>query len=267
MLGMSAEDLTNDMMNETREEVARRDEGKMINTMKPISRVFLLALALLGAPKIAGMFASAFSYEVIDPDGAFAWLYVHHLAQAAIFIVAILAIKQFQDVDFGFSWGKEKVGRRYVFLFSLFFCAYLVGSVPLYFANSLQLFAHPMTPRNIIGYLSFQLLHSGPSEELIFRAFAMTLLGRVLKGKILAGKISLANLAAAVIFGLAHVSISFAPFGVSYSAVQIVYAVVLGLFYGDCYEKTGSVFYPMMMHSITNVLSVGATIIATALLR
>lgn len=108
---------------------------------------------------------------------------------------------------------------------------------------------------------------TGPSEELIFRAFAITMLGLVLKGRVFSGKVSTANIVAAVVFGLAHVRFSFAPFQVSYSAMQVLYAAGLGLFYGDCYEKSGSVLYPMMMHSIGNVLSVTATILLTILVQ
>jgi membrane protease YdiL (CAAX protease family) len=85
------------------------------------------------------------------------------------------------------------------------------------------------------------------------------------RGRAFSGKVSLANIVAAVIFGLAHVSFSFAPFQVSYSPMQVVFSVALGIFYGDCYEKSGSVFYPMIMHSIGNVLSVSATILTTIL--
>ncbi len=102
---------------------------------------------------------------------------------------------------------------------------------------------------------------SGPSEELIFRGFAITMLALVIKGRIFKNQVSWTNIIAAAIFGVAHVKFSFAPFEASYSMFQVIYAIVLGLFYGDCYEKTKSVLYPMIMHSISNVVMVGATII------
>lgn len=118
----------------------------------------------------------------------------------------------------------------------------------------------------MLGQLSFQLLLSGPSEELIFRAFAITMLGIVIKNRVFNGKASAANIIAAVIFGLAHIRFSFAPFAVVYNPLQVVMAIVLGLFYGDCYEKSQSIYYPMMMHSISNIIMVGITIIATFIL-
>lgn len=238
----------------------------MTRVFKAICWVLFLTLILLGVPKLAGVIANAFDYRVVDPDGAFAWLFVHHIAQVAIFIAVIAGIRRPKPMDFKLGWGNVTIGKRCVLQFTLYFSMYLVGSLAFgILTESFQLFAFPMTARNVIGYLSFQLLMSGPSEELIFRAFAITILGLVVKGRVFSGKVSLANLVAAVIFGLAHMSFSFAPLSVSFSTPQIIYSIVLGLFYGDCYEKSGSVIYPMMMHSISNVLSVGATVIITAL--
>jgi uncharacterized protein len=114
-----------------------------------------------------------------------------------------------------------------------------------------------------MGQLGFQLFLSGPSEELIFRAFAITMLALVLKGRVFNGKVSVANIIAAFIFGLAHVGFLFAPFAVTYNSFQVILSVILGFFYGDCYEKPRSMYYPMIMHSISNVVMVGFTIIAT----
>lgn len=240
----------------------------MTKVFRSVCWVLFLALILLGVPKLAGAIANAFDYGIIDPDGALAWVFVHHIAQTAIFVAVIMAFRRLRPMDFKLGWGNVKVGKRYVLRFTLYFSIFLLGSFAFsILTKSLQPFAYPMTARNVIGYLSFQLLLSGPSEEIIFRAFALTMLGLVIKGLVFAGKASLANIVAALIFGLAHVSFSFAPFRVSYSAMQVVYATVLGLFYGDCYEKSGSVVYPMMIHSISNVLSVGSTVIITGLLQ
>ncbi|MGI6150155.1 MAG: CPBP family intramembrane metalloprotease [Firmicutes bacterium] len=236
----------------------------MAKTLKSLCWTLLLTVILLGIPKIAGAIASTFDYRAIDPDGAFAWLAVHHLAQAAIFSAIMVGIRKIRPLDFGLIWGNKKVGRQYVLRFILIFSVFMIGSMVItHLTNSFQPFSHPLTARNIVGYLGFQLFLTGPSEELIFRAFAITLLGLVLKGRGFSGKASLANIASAVIFGLAHVNFSLAPFQVSYAPIQVILAVVLGLFYGDCYEKSGSVFYPMIMHSIGNVLSVSATIVTT----
>jgi uncharacterized protein len=243
--------------------------------------VLLMAAILLGVPRLAGLVADQFDYSAIDPDGAFAWISIHHIVQALIFLVLILAISKLGGIQFGFGWGDRQVGWFYVRLFALIFAGYVVVSLIItILTGSFQGFQYPMTARNISGQLGFQLLLSGPSEELIFRAFAMTMLGLLITGTITQGetglgrvitsifgaKLSIVNLIAAVIFGLAHVRFTFSPFSASFSTGQVIYAIVLGLFYGVCYERSGSMIYPMIMHSISNVVAVGMSIIATLII-
>lgn len=236
----------------------------MKNVLKKILWVMVLSVLLLGVPKLSGMIASFSDYQAIDPDGAYAWISVHHVVQALIFLILIVLLKRFKPLEFGFGWGDKKAGRKYVLTFTLIFGAgSLVSHIITILTNSFQQFPYPLTATNILGQLSFQLLLSGPSEELIFRAFAITMLALVINDRVFKGKASAANLIAAVIFGLAHVRFSFAPFAVSYTPYQVLMSFVLGYFYGDCYEKTKSMYYPMMLHSISNIVMVGLTVIAT----
>jgi membrane protease YdiL (CAAX protease family) len=244
----------------------------MTKTMKKLLRsilwVLLLSLLLLGVPRLSGMIASLFDYQTIDPDGAYACISVHHIVQALIFIMIIILLNKLKPISYGFGWGNKEVGKKYVLAFALIFSAGSLGThILMIITSSFQEFAYPLTATNIIGQLSFQLLLSGPSEELIFRAFAITILALVIKVKLFNGNVSATNIIAAFIFGLAHVSFSLAPFAASYNPFQVLMAIVLGFFYGDCYEKSKSMYYPMMMHSISNVVMVGLTIIATVILQ
>jgi len=242
-----------------------------------IAWIVLMAMILLGVPRLAGAFANLFDYTAFDPDGAFAWISVHHIVQALIFPILMFAISKGSAIRFGFGWGDSTVGLLYVRMIALIYVVYAVVSMLIIvLSGSFQGFPYPLTMRNIVGQLSFQLLLSGPSEELIFRAFAITMLAFVVKDvvfrkdsgvgnavfKILGGNLSIANLMAAIIFGLAHVGFSFAPFSVSFNTFQVIYSIVLGLFYGVCYERSKSMVYPMAMHSITNVVAVSVSIVA-----
>jgi uncharacterized protein len=255
---------------------------KLQRILLQMTWVAFLTVVLLGVPRLAGAFANLFDYSTVDPDGAFAWFSVRHIAQAVIFLILMFIITRASGIRFGFGWGDSKVGLFYVRLFALIFAGYMVVSMLIVLATgTFQTFPYPLTTRNIIGYLGFQLLLSGPSEELIFRAFAITMLGLMVKGiligeetrfgrpvlTIFAGVLTVANLIAAIIFGLAHVRFTFAPFSVSYSLGQVIYATVLGLFYGVCYERSKSMVYPMMMHSISNVVAVAVVIVASLVIR
>jgi uncharacterized protein len=250
-------------------------------TLMQILYVLLMAALLLGVPRLAGLAADQFDYSAVDPDGAFAWISVHHIVQALIFLALMLTISKLGGVHFGFGWGDRQVGWFYVRLFALIFAGYVVVSLIItILTGSFQGFQYPLNARNISGQLGFQLLLSGPSEELIFRAFAMTMLGLLVTGTIargetgfgrvitsvFGGELSIVNLIAAVIFGLAHVRFSFNPLSASFSTGQVIYSIILGLFYGVAYERSGSMIYPMMMHSISNVVAVGMSIIATLIM-
>ncbi len=245
---------------------------------KQVLWVLFLTVLLLGVPRLAGAFASLFDYAAVDPDGAFAWISVRHIAQAVIFLILMLVISKVSAIRFGFGWGDRKEGLLYLRLFVLIYIGFIVVHrlIILLLTGSLPVFWHPLTARNIIGQLSFQLLLSGPSEELIFRAFAITMLALLVNGVVfsnkeagagkavftmLGGELSVANLIAAVIFGLAHMRFTFAPFSASFDTGQVIVAVILGLFYGVCYERSKSMIYPMIMHSFSNVVVVSVSIV------
>lgn len=250
---------------------------KLFKVLKQGSWVLFLTALLLGVPRLAGAFADLFDYSTVDTDGAFMWLSVHHIVQALVFLILMLAISKVSAIRFGYGWGDRQEGLAYLRLFVLIFIGYVVVHrvIVLLLTGSLPVFWYPLTARNIIGQLGFQLLLSGPSEELIFRAFAITMLGLLVKGavcgeqkgagKVIAtmfgGSISVANLIAALIFGLAHVRFTFAPFSASFDTGQVVVSVILGLFYGVCYKRSKSMIYPMIMHSFVNVVVVGVSII------
>ncbi|PKK98973.1 MAG: hypothetical protein CVV57_03975 [Tenericutes bacterium HGW-Tenericutes-2] len=238
--------------------------------MKYLKKVLfgiILTIILLGAPIIGRLGANLFDFSNLDPDGSFLWISVHHIIQAVVILILIfISIKVF-SLDFNLGLGNKEVGIKYLKRFMFFFMIYTVGAFgSMILMGGFQPFQYPLTGLNITGYLGFQLLLSGPSEELIFRAFAITIFAFLITDKRLNKHISYANLFAAIIFGLAHVYIRFSPFEINYTVFQVVYATVLGYFYGDCYEKSKSVIYPMIMHSFTNVVMIGLTVILSFIL-
>lgn len=243
--------------------------------------VLLLTALLLGVPRLAAMTANQFDYTAIDPDGAFAWRSVRHIVQGLIILALMVIISKVSDIRFDFGWGNRQVGWFYVRVIALVYLGFIVVSVLIMLlTRSFQGFPYPLNTRNIIGHFGFLALLTGPSEELIFRAFAMTMLSLMITGvvvsgdtgfgrvilKIFGGEISMVNLIAALIFGLAHVRFTFFPFSAEYILGQVIFSGAIGLFYGVCYERSGSMFYPMLMHSIVNVGTVGASLIASVMI-
>ncbi|MDR4969416.1 MAG: CPBP family intramembrane glutamic endopeptidase [Acholeplasmataceae bacterium] len=227
-----------------------------------IISIIVLTVILLGAPKVGTWVANMFDYSSIDPDGAFMWISVHHIIQAVVILLIILFSTKFYKVNFHLNMGNKEVGYRYLKKFMLYFSIYtVIAFIVIIISSGIQPFQYPLNARNISGYLGFQLLLSGPSEELIFRAFAITIFVLLVSQKRIDKHLSYANLFAAIIFGIAHIQFSLSPFDISFALPQVLMAIGLGYFYGDCYEKSKSVVYPMIMHSFSNVLMVGITIL------
>lgn len=228
--------------------------------------IFVTLLLPLIAARLGRVFANQFNYEWIDPDGAFAWMFVRHTVQAIIILVIIIVMIKLTKLKFGFTLGDKKTGIEFIKKFTLYFFIYnVVLYAILSLTNQLQALSFPLNARNITGYLSFQLLMSGPSEEILFRAFIMTIVGVFISKRVMNDRFSIANILAALSFVVAHIAFTFSPFSYSFNIIQLGYSLVLGIIYGICYEKSKSVYYPMALHSISNIITVSMAMIAQSL--
>lgn len=228
--------------------------------IKIILTVVCLLLFQQTASYVGNLIANLFSYAQIDPDNSFMSITVHHIVQGFIALIAILIIWRVKKIDFGFKRGNIKVGLKYFAFFSLGVLAFAIILYSVGISLGLtQLAQYPLNTRNILGTLGFQLLLSGTSEELLFRALPIVLLSQFTKSGLKIGKlnISLAIILAAILFMIAHIRWSISPFTISADPMQLVQSLIFALFYGKAFEKSGSILYPMLMHSVSNVIMVG----------
>ena len=217
----------------------------------------LLLQVLLG--KAGHLLADITSHQQIDPHGSFAGISIHHIGQMIIALIVILVLGKLLKTNFYFQLGDVNKGMKYLALFtSVFAIISLALHVFMYDNNQLSSYSFPLDKRNIIGTLAFQLFLSGPSEEVVFRALPITVLmyafGKSISVK---GNITLEVILASVLFSFAHINWSFSPFMIKIDFFQIFYAFVLGSIQGIVYQRTKSILYPILMHSISNVLMVG----------
>ena len=204
--------------------------------------------------RLGWLAAGLFDYSSFDKEEVFARLAVHHIIQMLLALLLIFILVKTKRVgEFKLAPKYDAKGIRYTLIFcaaltAYYLVSYIIGS----FTGTIGTFSHELTPINVTGYLGFQLLLSGPSEEILFRSLPITLLLSGLDPDSKKDNTK-AVVIAAVLFGIAHIDIlhlSFDPF-------QVCYAFVLGLIYGYTFNKTKSVIYPMIMHSMSNVISVG----------
>lgn len=234
--------------------------------IKKIMMLIALVMVLLGVPIIAKMLTNLFGLTPTDPNNAFLWLMVRHTIQALIIILLMIFFKKTINLDFKLGLGNTEIGLNYLKKFMIIFS---IGCISLntimLLLDRFQPFEYAYTVKSIVGHLSFQLLFSGPSEEIIFRSFSITIFMHFISKKRLKRNVTYANLFALIVFGLAHISITISPFSMSFLLPQVITSMVMGYFYGDCFEKSESVIYPMIMHSLSNVLIVGLSIIFTGI--
>jgi len=127
----------------------------------------------------------------LDPDHAFAWNYIHHLAQLVLALLAMKVYYKTRLSDWGFNFNRSKWSLTVFWKFTIGWVVFwTIGTAgfSLLTGQSLSVFTYPMTTRNIVGNLSFMLLMRGPSEEALFRAFAVVVLSQSWKGTVHMGK-------------------------------------------------------------------------------
>ena len=204
--------------------------------------------------RLGWLAAGLFDYSSFDKEEVFARLAVHHIIQMLLALLLIfILVKTKKTEEFKLAPKYDAKGIRYTLIFCAVLTAYyvvlyIVGS----FTGTIGSFSHELTPVNVTGYLGFQLLLSGPSEEILFRSLPVTLLLSCLKSDTKKDN-TIAIVIAAILFAIAHIDF----FTFSFDLFQVCYAFVLGLIYGYTFIKTKSVIYPITMHSMSNVISVG----------
>jgi membrane protease YdiL (CAAX protease family) len=210
--------------------------------------------------KLGWAVADLFNFETIDPGDLFARLSVHHLAQMLIALVIIAILSKLLRIDFGFHLGERKVGMRFFLIFSGVIAVIAVAyHIFLYATGQPITYDYPLTWSNILGSLGFQLFLSGPSEEILFRALPVTLLVFAFGKKVfLSENITLEVVLASLLFTAAHISWTLSPFSISeLNLFGLLYAFTMGILNGLVYQKSRSLLYPILMHSVSNVLMVG----------
>lgn len=227
--------------------------------------LLLFIQILLGG---AGHFiANQISYQEIDPFDSFAEISAHHVIQLFFALLIILGLSRLLNLDFYFQLGNKKKGLEYLTIFAVVFTVISAVQHGYMVVNKkLPVYKFPLDERNVIGTLGFQLLLSGPAEEIVFRALPIILLIRAFGESIeIRGSVTLEVILSSLLFAFAHVNWSLIPLTLQGDCFQIIYAFVLGTIQGIAYQRSKSILYPILMHSFSNVIMVGGGYVFTVL--
>lgn len=202
------------------------------------------------------MIADLFSYDYIDSSNVFMHISIHHIVQMMIVLLAIYFISKKYDIQFNLKFRQSKTGIIYTLIFITIICVYVLMTYFIgYKARIIQPYDYPLTATNICGTLSFQLLLSGPSEEILFRALPISIFLYMFKNKTYKWKNLVVIMLSCILFSLAHVSWDYST--LNFDWFQLIYAFILGVAYAMIFIKSKSIIYPMIMHSMSNFLMVG----------
>ena len=236
------------------------DIMKNIKIKKTVYIVFVIVglfIVQTFASKLGGFIADLFQYAVIDKDDTFMSISVHHIIQMIVALVLIFVISKKSDLEFWLKPRLNKSGILYTTIFAIVILIYvLISYVVGYSLNTIVPYAYELNVANVLGTLGFQLFLSGTSEEILFRAFPITVLGGVI-GKDNKKGYAFIIVIASVLFSVAHIQWSLFPVSLTFSWFQLIYAFILGIAYGFTYVKSESIIYPMIMHGLSNFFMVG----------
>ncbi|MCX7776138.1 MAG: CPBP family glutamic-type intramembrane protease [Rectinemataceae bacterium] len=228
--------------------------------MIPIAFALLVVTRLIS--EISFMLAEPL-YRLLrawDPDGSFFLISMHHLLQAGFAMLVILVMARVLRIrlrDFGFNLRERERGIRLVAGACLvwFFVQGIAGALMMSRGLTSAAFPFPLTIGNFAGYLAFQVLLSGTSEEILFRALVMTPLIWYGVRAGLSEKTAawLAAGIATVIFMLAHINIAFSPLRITHlNMLQQLTVLIFGAFYAYLFIRTRSLAWPILAHNLLN---------------
>lgn len=200
----------------------------------------------------------------LDPDGSFLYISLHHLWQGGLALLAIILLSRLARIpltDYGFNLNDWRYAARRVLQFSLFWFLLQgsIGAAMMASGDASAAFPFPLTARNFGGYFAFQILLSGTSEEILFRALVMTPLLVHGRRAGLAEKPNalLAAGIATLIFMLAHINVAFDPLRVThFNLLQQLTVLIFGSFYAFLFLRTRSLLGPILAHNLLNAVIV-----------
>lgn len=242
------------------EKVVRMEKTEHNRTLTGIIVFMLLLFVQIILGKAGQLIAGMIPYRRIDPYDSFAGISIHHAVLMLTALAIIFVLSKLLKVDFFLQPGDTKRGIKYLALYTgAFVVISIVVHVIMLVNDQLPVYDFPLDTRNVLGTLGFQLLLSGPAEEIVYRALTITLLTYAFgRSTIIKGNLTLEVVLSSLMFAFAHVNWSLDPFVFEADLFGVLYTFVLGCIQGIAYQQSRSILYPILMHSFSNVLMVGA---------
>lgn len=209
----------------------------------------------------------------LDTENAFSVLCIHHVVQAAIAILLLLAYARLRNISligFGIKTEGFSNSLKYVviFLISWAFIQIAASIILVKAFNQSISFPFSINVINLLGYLSFQLFLSGPSEELLFRVIVIGVLSDLLKKLFERAKLNFYLISVStLIFIFDHINFKLIPFSITHlNILQLLTVLIPGSFLGWLFIRYKNYWSVALAHSSLNVVIVLSSLVLKNLL-
>lgn len=230
--------------------------------MKKLRDLVLAVLLAYLIPLASSVSADAAigTFQSIDPDGVFAWRFLHHIVQAllvgiVIFVLSVLWKRPASEWGLNLNQREWSLDVTWKFCIGCVVYSLIVAWLSISPSGVPSAIDHDMTARNVAGNLLFLFTMPGISEELLFRALIMTVLSRSWGERIRVAGLDVpsAGFIAAILFALAHVGFTLVPFKITYlDPMQVGIAFAFGIFHAIMYDRTKSLLGPVLVHNASD---------------
>jgi hypothetical protein len=231
-------------------------DAKTVFHFRPVP-ILVAVLLTFGLPYVAQeMVDTSRHYSHLVPGFAdrLGWLTAQHTVLLILGLVSIVIAKWIVPADYGLDLQDERSYVAVALLWGIIFGVLLalIDAAP-------SLLAHvppkldPTQTSNVPGWLAYNGLYVGTTEEIPFRALVVTYLSTTMPGTWRIGRYTMnaAGLVAAFIYAVSVAGFLTAPLLVALA--QFVCQFALAALYAYWQEKSRSVIAPIIGHNVSSV--------------
>ena len=230
-----------------------------MRVVKAVLGLILVMFLGLVVPLAAGLLAvNALRMAGVDVrHDTLRVLYVQHGLQLVLALLVILVLKRLVPTDYGLHppRGRSYVGAALLWGAVFGLIMLLVDYAPQLLAHTKPSLGYPVMSASAGGWLVFEGIYVGPTEEIPFRSMLVPLFMALWPARLRLGRFEMhwAGVVVALLFALLHAAnFSTRPWPIALG--QQVYAFALGVLYAYWLEKSGSVLAPSIGHNASDAV-------------